>query len=168
MRVRLAEPDDLPAMLDIVNWAILHTASNFNTEPHALQEIRRVWKRTRASYPWLVAEADGAVRGFARGAEHKGRCAYAFTVDIAVYVHHEHHGEGVGTALYARLVPLLVEQRKRPFSAIDDHFTQHQISLRRGLVGPGVYDQLIDWQFPAHVGRDHERHKAQQRPRLQH
>jgi phosphinothricin acetyltransferase len=54
---------------------------------------------------------DVSVLGFAKASPHKGRCAYAWSAEISVYIHPNHHGKGIGKALYSRLVPMLREQR---------------------------------------------------------
>lgn len=59
------------------------------------------------SHAWLVAEADGAVAGYAYGSPHRERAAYSSSCDVAVYVDPAHARRGVGRALYAELLPLL-------------------------------------------------------------
>jgi len=51
-----------------------------------------------------------AIIGFAKAAPYHGRCAYAFAVEITVYVHPDHHGRGIGKALYGRLLSTLSVQ----------------------------------------------------------
>jgi L-amino acid N-acyltransferase YncA len=63
-----------------------------------------------ARYPWLVAELDDAVVGYAYATEHRARAAYRWATDTSVYVAGSHHRRGVGRALYAALFPLLVRQ----------------------------------------------------------
>ena len=61
-----------------------------------------------ASHAWLVAEAGGEVAGYAYGSPHRTRAAYASSCDVAVYVDPARSRQGVGRALYAELLPLLV------------------------------------------------------------
>jgi L-amino acid N-acyltransferase YncA len=60
--------------------------------------------------PWLVAELDGAVVGYAYAAIHRERPGYRWSVDISVYVAAGLHRRGVGRALYDELIPLLRRQ----------------------------------------------------------
>ena len=61
-------------------------------------------------YPWLVAEEDGEVAGFAYACQHRERAAYRWASDVSVYVDPAHHRRGIGSALYTALFELLVRQ----------------------------------------------------------
>jgi phosphinothricin acetyltransferase len=73
-------------------------------------EMARRIERTSAAYPWLVAELDGTVVGYAYGSQHHARASYRWSVDTSVYINEEHHRRGIGRALYGALLPLLVRQ----------------------------------------------------------
>ena len=108
MHIRLATREDVPAILAISNWAALNTPANFAIEAESLASWLESFDRTQLMYPWLVAVDDANhVIGFAKAGPHKGRCAYAYTAETSVYIDPKHHGRGVGTSLYAQLVPLL-------------------------------------------------------------
>lgn len=131
----LARFDDLPAILVISNWAAKHTAANFAVEPETLQSWQQDWRDTHEMYPWFVAVdkpsppaplpmAEGSetlpltpslggrgnVVGFAKAAPWKGRCAYHWTAEVTVYVHPDHHGQGIAASLYKALIPTLKAQ----------------------------------------------------------
>ncbi|RZS80107.1 phosphinothricin acetyltransferase [Motilibacter rhizosphaerae] len=55
--------------------------------------------------PWLVAEREGEVVGFAYAAAHRARAAYRWSVDVSVYLHDSERRRGTGRALYTRLLP---------------------------------------------------------------
>jgi phosphinothricin acetyltransferase len=110
MNHRLANRDDVAAMLAISNWAALHTPANFAIEPETLEAWTRSWEETQRMYPWLVAMAGTDILGFAKASPHKSRCAYAWSAELSVYVHPNHHGKGVGRSLYDRLIPILKAQ----------------------------------------------------------
>ncbi len=111
---RLATPRDLPEVVTISNWAAAHTAANFAIEPETEHSWQRDWRQTHQAFPWLVAVNDtGAVVGFAKASPWKGRCAYEWTAETTVYSAPEHHGRGVGTALYGKLIGILRDQGYR-------------------------------------------------------
>jgi phosphinothricin acetyltransferase len=67
-------------------------------------------QRVSATHPWLVAEQDGEVWGYAYGTEHRARAAYRWATDTAVYVSPDHLRRGAGRGLYGALLPLLRRQ----------------------------------------------------------
>ena len=109
--IRLADFDDLSAILAISNWAATNTAANFAIEPETLESWQAEWCETHALYPYLVAvDHHNTIVGFAKASPWKGRCAYAFSAEVTVFVHPDHHGQGIGKALYGRLIPTLKAQ----------------------------------------------------------
>jgi phosphinothricin acetyltransferase len=108
--LRFAEEHDISAILGISNWAALNTPANFAIEPEPLQDWVDSWRDTHQRYPWLVAEDNGQLIGFAKASPHRGRCAYAYTAEVTVYVHPQHHARGIGKSLYQQLFPILKVQ----------------------------------------------------------
>ncbi len=112
--IRLAIADDLPAIVVISNWAAAHTAANFAIEAETVDSWQQDWRQTQKTFPWLVAVDDaGVVVGFAKASPWKGRCAYEWTAETTVYIAPDHHGRGVGTALYGKLIGILRDQGYR-------------------------------------------------------
>ncbi len=109
---------DFPTILEISNWATCHTAANFRTEPDTLEHWIDLWKGKAERYPWLVAERDGSVVGFAMASPFTGRCGFAYTAELSVYVHPNHAARGVGAALYRQLIPTLEAQGYRTLVAV--------------------------------------------------
>jgi len=54
--------------------------------------------------PYLVAEMDGVVVGYAYATIYRTRSAYRFTAEDSIYVHHEYARRGIGSALLAALI----------------------------------------------------------------
>ena len=76
-------------------------------EPRAMADRIRVTSR---GHPWLVAEIDGDVVGYAYGSRHHDRAAYRWTADVTVYISPHYHRRGIGRALYGALFALLEQQ----------------------------------------------------------
>ncbi len=108
MQVRPTERGDLDGVREIMNWAIERTPTNFNLEPVTLESLTDTWRTVHETYPWYVAElqdcAYGRIVGFANAYQYKPREAYRLTAEAAVYVHPDHHGGGIGRALYRALI----------------------------------------------------------------
>ncbi len=90
---------------------VSETAISFEeVAPDAAQMRARI-ERATAAHAWLVAEAGGAVVGFAYATPHRERAAYRWACEVSVYVDGEQRRRGVGRALYEVLLPLLCAQR---------------------------------------------------------
>lgn len=101
MLIRLAQIDDLPAIVDVYNQSIPSRQSTGDTEP--LRVVDRVsWFREHRpqKHPIFVAEVDGQVAGWCSlSAYRPGRAALRFTAEISYYIAPAHHRQGIGTAL---------------------------------------------------------------------
>jgi phosphinothricin acetyltransferase len=106
-RVRLATTDDAAACAAIYRPYVESSAISFELDPPAPHEMAARMERVLARTPWLVAEADGVVCGFAYGSRHRERPAYDWTIETTVYVDRARHGRGVGRALMASLLAIL-------------------------------------------------------------
>src|SRR5215210_8592344 len=110
--VRHADPAaDDAACAEIYAPNVTAGVASFEDEAPGAAEMERRMAETSARYPWLVAERDGAVAGYAYGTEHRTRRAYRFAVEVTVYVDARRHRSGVGRELYEALLPLLARQR---------------------------------------------------------
>ncbi len=110
--VRHADPArDAAACAAIYAPYVRDSAVSFEDDPPSPIEIERRIARVSDSFPWLVAERDGQVIGFAYASQHHGRDAYRWAAEASIYVDASHHRRGVGRALYEALFALLRRQR---------------------------------------------------------
>jgi phosphinothricin acetyltransferase len=106
--IRPAVPADCTALSSIYNHYITNTAVTFEEEPVSADEIEsRLRGVQAATLPWLVAEMDQAVVGYAYATKWKGREAYRLSVETSVYLHPEATGRQIGTLLYRDLLSRL-------------------------------------------------------------
>jgi phosphinothricin acetyltransferase len=105
--VRLAHPDDAPAVAAIYAPSVTSTATSFELiVPSAGEIAERIAKVSRHA-PWLVLTRDGDIAGFAYATPHRERAAYQWSVDTSVYVRADQHRTGIGRMLYRVLLTLL-------------------------------------------------------------
>jgi L-amino acid N-acyltransferase YncA len=108
--VRIAVPTDAIAIQGIYAPVVTSTTISFELEPPTVEEMAQRIESTLAHYPYLVAESNGQVLGYAYASQHRARQAYGWSVDVTVYVDPVYHRGGIGKALYERLLPLLERQ----------------------------------------------------------
>ena len=102
--IRPATTRDAEAVARIYNHYIANTTITFEEQAiTSPQMAERIGKVALASLPWLVAEHDGRVDGYAYATQWKERSAYRFSVEITVYLAPEAVGRGIGSALYEAL-----------------------------------------------------------------
>jgi phosphinothricin acetyltransferase len=105
LSIRPAIADDIPAITRIYAHAVMHGTATFELEPPDEAEMLRRFKKLRAgSFPYIVAEVDGAVAGYAYAGAFRERPAYRFTVEDSIYIAPQMHRCGIGRALLTRLI----------------------------------------------------------------
>lgn len=110
--VRPATDDDVPALTDLYNHYVRTSPATFDIEPVSV-EARREWASHYAvsgPHQLLVAVRDDTLVGYACSSRFREKLAYRTSVEMSVYVHHEAHGQGVGSHLYERLFAKLASE----------------------------------------------------------
>lgn len=107
MRLRLATPADGPACSAIYAPYVTDTCISFELTPPDGVEVGERIARTLGRMPWVVAEMDGVVRGYACAGRFRDRAAYAWTAETTVYVDRDFHGRGLGRATLRAVIATL-------------------------------------------------------------
>jgi len=107
VEIRPAKPDDLAAVDAIYSHHVLKGLASFEEVPPAREEIaRRYQDVTSSGLPWIVAQYGDRIAGYGYCALYRTRSAYRYSLEDSIYVHHEMHGRGIGSALLAELIRL--------------------------------------------------------------
>ena len=104
LTIREATLEDLGAITEIYNEAILKTAATFDTQPKTVEEQKSWFAEHGSKYPMVVAEQDGLIVGWASLSMWSDRCAYSDTAEISLYVKEEHQGKGSGRKLLEAII----------------------------------------------------------------
>ena len=150
MIVRASTPADLAAAQAIYAHHVRTGTASFELEPPDLAEMaRRRAALVDKGLPWLVAESDGRVVGYAYAGPYRARPAYDWTLEDSIYVHPDWPGKGIGKALLTRLLAECTALGHRQMIAvIGDSANAGSIGLHRacGFVDVGVLT-AVGWKF---------------------
>jgi len=109
--IRQIKLNDTEAIIDIYNYYISNSIVSFEEEPVSANEMKeRIDEVLAARFPWLVAEENGKIIGYAYASEWNVRSAYKHSAEVTVYLSHLKITKGWGTKLYAALFTALKKQ----------------------------------------------------------
>lgn len=95
----------MTAVTAIYGHHVRHGFASFETEPPTLEEmLRRRADVTGKGLPYLVAEREGAILGYAYAGTYRPRAAYRDTVENSIYLRPDTVGQGIGRLLLPALV----------------------------------------------------------------
>lgn len=104
MRYRLATEADAEVLLTIYGQYI-ETEITFEYRLPSLDEFRKRIRDILLFYPYLVAEEDGKVIGYAYAHRHMQREAYQWNAELSIYLDQKATSKGIGTELAKKLLP---------------------------------------------------------------
>lgn len=108
--IRSATTEDAKALLEIYSYYITDTAISFEYIPPKVHEFKKRIENTLSKYPYLVAEDNGRVLGYAYANSFRERAAYSHCCELSLYVAKDERKRGIGRALYQKLEELLSNQ----------------------------------------------------------
>ncbi|EOS65375.1 GNAT family N-acetyltransferase [Oscillibacter sp. 1-3] len=140
LTVRAAAPEDAAALLEIYAPYVEKTAITFEYAVPSPEEFAGRIARTLERYPYLAAEAEGRIMGYAYAGPFKERAAYDWAVETTVYVREEAKRQGVGRTLYAALERCLAAQGVLNLNACvacpereDEYLTRDSVDFHRRM-----------------------------------
>jgi phosphinothricin acetyltransferase len=150
MKLRAATPDDAAVIADIYAPFVSGSAVSFETEPPDEAAMRARIEAGGGLYPWLVAEENGRLLGYAYAARFRERPAYRFAVETSVYLRADAAGRGLGGALYEPLLATLEGQGFTQAIAAITLPNEASVRLheRLGFERAGTYRQ-VGWKLGA-------------------
>ena len=141
--IREAAKEDFAAITRIYAYWVREACGTFELEaPTESEMLARFDNITTLGMPWLVAESDGAVIGYAYAGPFRAREAYRFMAEDSIYLDPKARGTGAGGALLDNLIRICTEKGVRQMVAvIGDAENESSIAIHRsrGFVDSGRF-----------------------------
>jgi len=148
--LRPGADDDLPAITAIYAEHVRSGSATFEIDAPDLPEMaRRRGDVLAKGLPWLVAQRENRVLGFAYANSFRPRPAYRFSLEDSIYLHPDERGRGVGRLLLAELLARSEAAGARQMLAvIGDAGNAASIAVHRalGFEHAGVL-KSVGWKF---------------------
>jgi phosphinothricin acetyltransferase len=133
--IRPGTEADVASVQAIYAHHVLTGLASFEIEPPDVDEMRR---RRHAlverGFPYLVAEIDGEIVGYAYAGPYRTRPGYRFTCENSIYIRDGWQGHGIGKALLAPLIAECEAMGMRQMVAIIGDSANHaSINLHKSL-----------------------------------
>lgn len=128
--IRPYQSEDTQAILDIINYNILHSTALYDYNVRTLEQQKKIIEDKLAkNFPVLVATIENQVVGFGMYSEFRFREAYKFTVEHSVYVDENFHGKGIGKLLLQELISLAKQQKLHTMIAVIDAENESSVTF---------------------------------------
>ena len=109
IRIRSAVPQDTDAILNIYRYYIENTAITMEYEVPSMETFENRIRKTLENYPYLVAEQDGKILGYAYAGRFHERAAFFRSAEVSIYIDKNERKHGLGRMLYEALEQKLKE-----------------------------------------------------------
>ena len=140
--LRTARPSDAARLVEIYAPYVTDTAITFEYEVPTVEEFRGRIEKTLEKYPYIVAEQNGRILGYAYASAFARRAAYNWSVELSIYLDMEIRRQGIGGRLYKAMEEILKEMHILNMNACiswpkteDEHLTRT------------AYSSMNTWDF---------------------
>ena len=109
--IRTAAVSDATAILDIYGYYVANTAISMEYDVPTLENFQaRIANTIEEGYPYLVAELDGKIIGYAYAGKFHPRAAFYRSAEVSIYIHKDAVKCGLGRRLYEEIETRLAKQ----------------------------------------------------------
>ena len=144
IEIRPYQTEDTQAILDILNYNILHSTSLYDYKTRSYEQQKALLEdKLNKGFPVIVAELEGQVAGFGMYSEFRLREAYQFTVEHSVYVNERFQGQGIGKVVLQELIDLARKKNIHTMIAVIDSENQNSVLFHEkfGFETVGVFKE---------------------------
>lgn len=131
IQVRAATLADAEALVRIYNPYVLNTTISYETQPVTAEVFRGRMAQIMEEHPYLVAEENGVLLGFAYASEFKTRAAYHWDVELSIYVDESCRGRGIGTLFMESLIKVLKSMNYVNLYSLIDYPNEGSMALHK-------------------------------------
>lgn len=148
--IRDALIEDAESLLNIYSPYVKNTAITFEWVVPTIQEFKKRIEKISARYPYIVAEVNGEIRGYAYANTFRSRKAYSWTAESSIYVHQDYRGKGIGKQLLIELESRLAKQNVLNLYAViastdkeDEYLTNDSVRFHKkmGYTNPCIFNK---------------------------
>lgn len=139
--LRTARLSDAARLVEIYAPYVTDTAITFEYEVPSVEEFRGRIEKTLEKYPYIVAEQNGRIMGYAYASAFARRAAYNWSVELSIYLDMEIRRQGIGGRLYQAMEEILKEM--------------HILNMNACISWPKAEDEYLtknSVQFHEHMG----------------
>lgn len=140
VKIRTADMGDAEELLKIYAPYVENTAISFEYEVPSVDEFRDRIRKTLERYPYIVAENNGEILGYAYVSVFHARKAYDWSVETSIYIRQDQKGRGLGKKLYLAIEDILKKQHVSNLYACiayteqeDEHLTNDSMRFHEHL-----------------------------------
>lgn len=138
--IRKATKADAEAIQTIYAPYVRETAVSFEYDVPSVEEMAKRIEEVQKTHPWIVAEEDGKIVGYAYAHAFYGRAAYQWAVETSIYVDRQEKRKGIGGKLLEALEEALKQQGILNLYACiafiepeDEHLTQDSVRFHHHM-----------------------------------
>lgn len=132
IKIRDYQIQDCPAILDIINDAILNSTALYDYNVRTLPTQEAIFEeKLQKGFPVIVAEMNNKVVGFGYYSEFRFREAYKFTVEHSVYANKNVIGKGIGKLLLNELIEIAKQQNLHTMVGVIDSENTNSIDFHK-------------------------------------
>lgn len=142
IQIRIADAgSDAAALVNIYAPYVRNTAITYEYDVPSPEDFAERIRHVLEKHPYLVAERDGEILGYAYAGAFISRTACDWSVETSLYVRQDRHGAGTGRALYDALEAVLALQNivnlyaviACPHEEDDEHLTHNSIQFHHHM-----------------------------------
>ena len=133
--LRVVKEEDAKELLEIYRPYVEKTVISFEYETPSLEEFAGRIRRTLKKYPYLAAERDGEILGYAYTSPFVGRIAYQYSAETTIYLREDQKRNGLGRRLYQALEEISIQPIGLPYlSNVTADYVEDPAAVRGLLV----------------------------------